>query len=146
MYFEDYQVGQAFDVAPISLSEEDIISFAETFDPRPFHLSHEAGRTTRFGGLIASGLHTLSAAWGAWVKSPENKDGTICGVGIDRLRWLAPVYPGDRLSSRLTIRDKKLSHHGRSGTVYGSYESYNQAGEPVLSMEVLVLVACRSEA
>ena len=146
LYFEDYQIGQVFDVAPITIAEADIISFAETFDPRPFHLSHEAGQATRFSGLIASGLHTLTAAWGAWVKSPENKDGTICGIGIDQLRWLAPVYPGDALSSRLTITDKKPSTKGQSGTVYANYATQNQDGQPVLTMDVLVLVACRPQA
>lgn len=143
MFFEDYQIGQVFDVAPISLSKEDITSFAATYDPRPFHLSEEKGKETRFNGLIASGFHTLTAAWAAWVKSPINKEGTICGIGIDHLRWIAAVYPEDVLHSKLTIIDKKLSSSGHSGSITCLYETRNQRDEKVLSFEGIVLVACR---
>lgn len=143
LYFEDYHIGQTFSVKPISLSAEEIIAFAEPYDPRPFHLSEEAAQNTRFKGLIASGFHTLTAAWSAWVKSDINKDGTICGIGIDHLRWTAPVYAGDTLQSQLTIIAKKPSASGDSGTITCLYETQNQHHEKVLSFEGLVLVACR---
>lgn len=144
MYFEDYKIGQSFDLAEFSLSKEEIISFAQKYDPRYFHTDEEDAKKSRFGGIIASGLQTIISAWAVWVKTGIDADGMICGMELTNNRWLKPVYPGDVLRGRLTIIAKKLCSDKKSGIVANKLEVSNQNSEVVLTLETKSLIKCRN--
>lgn len=103
-YAEDYQVGQVFDVGEYVLTKEEIISFAQSWDPQPFHLDESAAATTMFGGLIASGWHIALIMMRMMLRggfiSPETSLGS---PGHEGLKWVRPVRPGDRLSGTVTV-------------------------------------------
>ena len=96
-YLEDFAVGQTFGSERILIEKERIISFAEEFDPQPFHLDEAAARDTFFGGLAASGWHTAAATMRLLVESELRPAGGIIGASFDELRWTRPVRPGDEL-------------------------------------------------
>lgn len=144
MYFEDYTIGQSFDIPEISLSKEKIISFAKEYDPRYFHTDENLAKETRFGGIIASGLQTIVSCWAAWVKMGIDADGMICGMELTNNRWIKPVYPGDILRGRLTITAKNLRADKKTGSVSNRLGVKNQKGELVLTLETTALIKCKN--
>lgn len=145
MYFDDYVLGQVFDVPPVQIGEEAIIAFAEEFDPRPFHLEKKEAEKTRFGKIFASGFHTLSLCWGAWVKLKIDEEGMIAGIGIDELRWKKPVFSGDVLYPQVRVESLIPSQKGHRGAVTFRMEVTNQGGEEVLSFLATGLVERKPE-
>ncbi len=104
--FDELSVGQEFDFGSFEMPLEEVLDFARRFDPQPFHVDEEAARQGPFGGLIASGLHTLSAAFGHMIRSGMFREVSMGGGGVD-LRWPAPVRPGDAI--RMTARVEELT-------------------------------------
>src|SRR5262249_61340210 len=96
-YLEDYAAGQIFRSSRVTLDKDQIIAFAEQYDPQPYHLDEEAARKSVFGGLAASGWHTAALTMRLLVDSEFRPANGILGVGVDELRWLRPVRPGDTL-------------------------------------------------
>lgn len=134
LYFEDFAAGQVYELGRRTVTEDEIVSFARQWDPQPFHVDPEAAKSSVFGGLIASGWHTGSLWMRGYVETmlgPSSQG----SPGIEELRWLAPVRPGDTLSSRLTVLETTPSERnpGR-GTVRIRGEVENQDGVVVLSM------------
>jgi acyl dehydratase len=118
------------------LSEAEIVDFARRWDPQPFHLNPEGARDSMFGGLIASGWHTGAIAMRLLVDGLLSGSATQGSPGIDNIRFLRPVRPGDRLSGRFTVLEASPSaSRPRLGKVVGRTELLNQNGEVVLSME-----------
>lgn len=140
MYLEDYYVGQKFDVAPVKITEEHIIRHAKEYDPRPFHIDKEAASKTHFGKLFASGLMTLNVCWGEWVKTKTDEPGVIAGIGMDRIRWLSPVFVDDELRSTITVSEITPSQKPH-GVVKFDMVSMNQDDEVVLTLTAIVLIA-----
>lgn len=140
MYFDDYIVGMEFPLDPISFTKEEIIDFARTYDPRGIHMDDRAGEESRFGGIIASGMMTLSATWGQWVHTKKDADGVIAGIGFDQVRWLKPVYPDMDLLSTVRVAGKKESSKGRSGTVIFDLMVKDREGQEVMTARALVLI------
>jgi acyl dehydratase len=102
-YAEDYPVGTVYELGSHKITAEEIIAFGTTYDPQPYHLSEEAGDATSFGGLIASGWNT-SAIWMRLYVTTLLPDSAVEGSpGVDELRWLRPVRPGDELFGRAEI-------------------------------------------
>ena len=134
LYFEDFAPGQVYELGSRTVSEEEIVTFARQWDPQPFHVDPEAARDSVFGGLIASGWHTGSIWMRGYVETmlgPSSQGST----GIEELRWLAPVRPGDTLSSRLTVLEATPSERNPArGTVRIRGEVENQDGVVVMSM------------
>ena len=134
LYFEDFAPGQVYELGTRTVSEEEIVTFAREWDPQPFHVDPEAAKGSVFGGLIASGWHTGSIWMRGYVETmlgPSSQGST----GIEELRWLAPVRPGDTLSSRLTVLETAPSERNpASGTVRIRGEVENQDGVVVMSM------------
>ena len=132
-YFEDFSEGQVFELGEDHVSEEEILTFARRFDPQSFHIDPEAARSSLYGGIIASGWQTSSIYMGLMVRGLLQDSSSLGSAGIDELRWLKPVRPGDTLRARLTITSVKPSakHAGR-GTVFTLGELFNQAGERVM--------------
>lgn len=100
--WEDLQPGQAFDLGRFSLPEAEVTDFARRFDPQPFHLSREAGEASIFGGLVASGMHTLSAAFGHLMRSGLLGDANLGGNAME-LRWPNPLRPDEEVTMRVEV-------------------------------------------
>ncbi|MEI8183847.1 MAG: MaoC family dehydratase, partial [Desulfomonile sp.] len=102
-YFEDYVPGSVHEFGSIAVEEAEMINFARRFDPQPFHIDPEAAKQSIFGGLIASGWHTASLAMRLLVDHYISHVASLGSPGVDELRWLKPVRPGDTLSVRITL-------------------------------------------
>lgn len=145
-YFEDYVVGEVHRFGSINVDEDEVISFARRFDPQDFHTDRDAARHGPFGGLIASGWHTAGLTMRLLADHFLSKRGSLGSPGIDELRWLKPVRPGDRLSLRATIQASKPSRSKPDrGLVHAFIEVLNQSEEVVMSMVALILVKRRLE-
>lgn len=143
-YFEDYLAGSVHEFGPIAVEEAEVIAFARRFDPQPFHLDPEAAQQTMFGGLIASGWHTASLMMRLIVDHYLSRVASLGSPGIDELRWLKPVRPGDTLSVRVTILETKRSRSKPDrGIVRSFIEVLNQTEEVVMSMTAVNFMLCR---
>ena len=134
-YWEDFTPGRVFETATRSLSEEDIVRFAREFDPQDFHTNPEAARQTPFGGLIASGWHTCGITMRLMCDGYLLETSCVGSPGLEELRWLKPVRPGDALRLKTTVLEATPStKQANRGTVLFLWETYNQNGEIVASM------------
>ena len=145
IYFEDLEVGAETYFGSYEVTREEVIEFARKYDPQPFHLSDKAAAKTHFGRLAASGWHTCAMTMAVIARKVVGEEQAGLGSpGVDELRWLKPVYPGDTLHVNSTIVDKTPS---RSRPEMGSFRSRtvvtNQDGVPVLSFTSIVLIRRR---
>ncbi len=101
--FETFEVGQVQTFGAYEVTEEEVIEFASKYDPQFFHLDHEAAKSSLFGGLCASGWHTCAMTMAMMVENMDKNGQSLGSPGIDNLRWLKPVYPGDVLSVRMEV-------------------------------------------
>ncbi len=136
IWWEDLEVGQTRDLGSVSPTREEIITFAQQFDPQPFHLSDEAGRASVFGALSASGWHTCAMAMRLMVTNFLHESSSLGSPGLESLKWTKPVYPGDVLTLTSTIVEKRpMSKRPDVGLVRTLWEMYNQHGDKVLHMD-----------
>jgi acyl dehydratase len=143
--FDDFQPGQVYELGSKLVNEEDIVAFAQQFDPQPFHLDPEAAKESVFGGLIASGWHTGAMWMRLYVDSLLGGASGQGSSGVEELRWLAPVRPGDTLSGRLIVLEVTSSDsHPERGTIRIRGEMENQEGVTVMSMVSRARFARRS--
>jgi acyl dehydratase len=134
-YFEDFVPGEKVQTAGVTLSEGEIIDFALRFDPQPFHLDVEAAKETIFGGLIASGFHTMALTFRLYVQTNALAAASLGSPGIDEVRWLRPVRPGDTLRAVIEVLDARPSASKPDrGIVSVRYTTFNQRDEPVMTM------------
>jgi acyl dehydratase len=145
IYFEDLEIGAETDFGSYQVTREEVLEFAQKYDPQPFHLSDEAAAKTHFGRLAASGWHTCAMTMAVIArKVVDQQQAGLGSPGVDELRWLRPVYPGDTLHVRSTIVEKTPS---RSKPAIGSFRSRtvvtNQDDVPVLSFVSIVLIRRR---
>ena len=133
--FEDFEPGQVHELGSHTVSEDEIVDFARRWDPQPFHVDLEAASESPFGGLIASGWHTCALWMRLYVDSLLGSATGRGSPGVEELRWLAPVRPGDTLTGRLTVLETMASERRPDrGTVRIRGEMVNQDGVTVLSM------------
>ncbi|MCX5909260.1 MAG: MaoC family dehydratase [Deltaproteobacteria bacterium] len=145
-YFEDYVPGEVHESGSIEADEKEIIAFAQRFDPQPFHLDPVAARESIYGGLIASGWHTACLMMRLLVDHYISRVASLGSPGIDDLRWLKPVRPGDVLSVRVTILEAKRSRSKPDrGIVHSYIEVLNQDREIVMTVKTMNLLRCRDE-
>jgi acyl dehydratase len=145
IYFEDLVVGAARDFGSYQVTREEVLEFARKYDPQPFHLSDEAAAKTHFGRIAASGWHTAAMTMAVIARAVVDEEQAGLGSpGIDELRWLKPVYPGDTLHVRGEILEKTPS---RSKPEIGSFRTRttvtNQDGVPVMTFISIVLIRRR---
>lgn len=134
-YFEDFVPGLRLEFGEKQVTAEEIVAFARDYDPQPFHLDEEAGRTTHFGGLVASGWQTAGFMMRMLVDNLLSPEASLGSPGIDELRWLRPVRPGDVLTVRVEVTEARRSQsRPEMGVVRQRTEVLNQKGEIVLSM------------
>jgi len=146
-WFEDIRVGDVVDVGPVTVTEEEIVEFASRYDPQPFHLDPEAAAKTPYGGLIASGWHTAALFMGMLVPAVMLDSAALGSPGIEELRWLAPVRPGDVLRGRSTVLDARPSESNPNrGTVFTFGEVLNQDDVVVLTLKARTFYARRPTA
>ena len=142
--FEDYIAGSVHEYGSIAVEQEEIISFAERFDPQVFHTDPERAKNTIFEGLIASGWHTCGLMMRLFADHFLPKVASLGSPGIDELRWNKPVRPGDELTIRVTVLETKRSHSKPDrGIVHSLIEVMNQDRDVVMSMKAVNLFMCR---
>jgi acyl dehydratase len=144
-WFEDYVVGETFEFGDYPITEEAIVEFASRYDPQPFHVDPVAASRSHFGGLVASGWMTgavlMRMMWDHFI----SRVSALGSPGVDELRWLKPVRPGDRLHARVTVVETRRSQSKPDrGAVMLRQEALNQAGEVVMSLLGRSLHRCRS--
>lgn len=134
--YEDVTPGETVELGTYEVTREEIISFAESYDPQPFHVStdHDAP----FEGVIASGWHTAAMTMRLLVEDYLLDSGAVGSPGLDGLRWLEPVRPGDVLSATVTCKDKELWDDSR-GLIHQEIETHNENEETVMWMDAMVL-------
>ena len=133
--FEDFRPGQVFQLGTYEMTEPEILDFAGRFDPQPFHIDVDAARSSAFGGLIASGWHTASVFMRLYVDAVLADSLSMGSPGIEQLRWLQPVRPGDVLTGRFVVEAvQPSSRRSDRGTVLFRGEMDNDRGETVLTM------------
>jgi acyl dehydratase len=144
-YFEDYVPGTTVDSGSFSLSEAEIIAFAKEYDPQPFHVDPVAAKDGPFGGLIASGWHTTSMMMRQLVDSYVSPESSLGAAGVDEIRWLKPVRPGDTLHIRATVREaRRSSSKPDRGVVKTLMELTNQDGDLVMTVTAINFVRLRN--
>lgn len=148
IYFEDVVVGAKASFGRYQVTHEEVVDFASRYDPQPFHLSDEAAAKTYFGRLSASGWHTCAMTMAMLVENmKEHEQAGLGSPGVDEIRWLKPVYPGDTLRCETEVVETRPS---QSRPEMGSFKSrvtvFNQHDEPVLRMTSIGLIRRRPAA
>jgi acyl dehydratase len=141
-YFEDYGQGVTFECGSVHLDEESMIAFAKEYDPQPFHT--DPGIDGPFGGLIASGWHTVSLVMRVLVDNFLSPESSLGGAGVDELRWPAPVRPGDTLYVRATVVYARRSESKPDrGVIRTLVEAVNEDGVTVMSLTPINFIRTR---
>ena len=143
-YFEDYPPGAVFTAGFIPVGEAEIIEFARKYDPQAMHTDPAAAARGHFGGLIASGWHTAAMMMRLFADNFLSPASSLASPGLDELRWLKPVRPGDVLSLRVTILEARRSHsRPEQGILRSFVEVLNQEGEAVMSLKPISFIRVR---
>ena len=143
-YFEDYIAGDVHSFGSIAVEADEVIAFAKRFDPQVFHIDPEAAKQTQFGGLIASGWHTGGLMMRLFAEHYLTKVASLGSPGLDELRWLKPVRPGDSLSLRVTVlKATPSTSKPDRGAVTSFIEVFIQAGETVMTLRCVNIIARR---
>ena len=143
-YLEDFKVGEVIEGGARTISMDEMVAFAREFDPQPFHTDEAAARASMYGGIIASGWHSGSLMMRLFYDSLIRDCASMGSPGIDELRWLKPVRPGDTLSLRTTVLEviESRSKPDR-GLVRNFCELLNQHGEVVMTLKPVNFVGRR---
>jgi acyl dehydratase len=140
MRFAEFTPGRVIEAGPVTVSEAEILAFAERYDPQWFHTDRDAAATGRHGGLIASGWHTCSIAMRLVVDHALKGSESFASPGLSYLKWAHPVRPGDALRVRLTVLENRRSaSRPMLGIVRWRWEVLNQHGTLVLDLEATSL-------
>ncbi len=142
MWFEELRVGQRWESPGRTLTPGEVHDFAVRYDAQYLHIDAEAAAAGPFGGVIASGFHTLAVAWSLVLLTGAIGEGSRGGIGLDEVRWLLPVRPGDTLRVETEVREIGTPRAGR-GRFVMAHTARNQRGEAVLSFRTLGLMATR---
>ena len=147
-WFEDYGIGEVIRADGVTISEAEILSFAFTYAPQPFHLDDEAAAKTHFGRLSASGWHTCAMTMAMLVENlKKNRQAGLGSPGMDNLRWLKPVFPGDTLRCESVVLEKRRSKSRPEMGLFKSHlQVFNQNDEPVMEMTSNGLIEVRDPA
>jgi acyl dehydratase len=143
-YFEDYVPGMVAEYGTVDVDAEEIVAFASKYDPQEFHTDPARAAQGEFGGLIASGWHTASLMMRLLVDHYLSNAASLGSPGVDELRWLAPVRPGNRLSIRVTVLEARRSRSKpHCGLVRSFIEVLNEGGAVVMTVKGMTLMLCR---
>jgi acyl dehydratase len=135
-WFEDFPVGSVHAFGPKHVVRDEVLAFARDFDPQPFHLDDAAAAASLFKKLSASGWHTCSMTMRMMCDAYLLASASLGSPGLEQLKWLAPVYPGDTLSGDATVLEARpMGSRPTVGLLRLRYETRNQHGVVVLHME-----------
>lgn len=145
LFYEDFDVGQEFKLGPITVTPEDIIEFAQEFDPQPMHLSEEAGKASLLGGLAASGWHTSALMMRMMIDSYVLKSHGEGAPGIEFVEWKKPVLAHDTLSGHTTVEEMRpLRSRPGIGVITTRHVLMNQNGDIVLTARNAAMIRMRT--
>ena len=145
LFFEDFAVGQRFETEGMTVTEADVITFAQQFDPQYFHLDPALAAKSAFGGLVASGLHTLSLTMRLFFDLNLWERAIIGSPGLEHVRWLIPLRPGDTIHSTVEISSVKRSRSKPDrGVISTAHRTINQHDQVILTMTCLHVVLARA--
>ena len=144
-YFDDIEVGDATEFGHYDVTRQEVLEFARKYDPQPFHLSDEEAAKTHFGRLAASGWHTCAMTMAVIARHVvDDEQAGLGSPGVDELRWMKPVYPGDRLTVRGSIVEKIPSRSKpHIGVIRTKTIVTNQDGVDVMSFTSIVMMQRR---
>ena len=135
-FWEDLPVGSTLDIGSITVDRDEVIEFAGKYDPQPFHLDEEAAAKSMFGKLSASGWHTCAMAMGVMVRGFLHESSSLGSPGLEQIKWLKPVFPGDTLRLTQTIIESRpMASRPDVGLTRTLWKMFNQHGEQVLLMD-----------
>ena len=135
IYFEDIQVGQKIQLGSISVTKKEIISFAKQYDPQPFHVNEEKAKESLFEGICASGWHTCSLFMKILYEGFLINAASLGSPGMDEIRWLKPLRPGDTITGVGEVMTKKPSKSKPNlGSLIISYRVFNQGDELIMTL------------
>ena len=135
-YWEDFKVGDTGPIGERVVDRDEVIAFGKAYDPQPFHTDEKAAEESVFGGLIASGWHTVGMVMRMMVDSYLRDSASLGSPGVDNVRWLKPVRPGDTIRATRTVVEARPSKsRPEMGVVKTRWDVFNQHGELVMSME-----------
>jgi acyl dehydratase len=136
LYWEDFKVGDTASIGERVVDRDEVIAFATAYDPQPFHIDEAAAEQSMFKGLIASGWHTVAMTMRMMCDAYLNRSASLGSPGVDNVRWLKPVRPGDTISGRRVVLETRASQSRPDmGVVKMRWEISNQKGELVMTME-----------
>ena len=146
MFFEDFEVGFRFETPRRVMSEAEIMDYARLYDPQPFHIDPVAAKASIYGGIIASGLQTCAVGFALTLEAGVLNESSMGSPGMDRIRWLKPVRPGDEIGVIATVREVTPStSRPDRGRIVIDYQVTNQSGDTVLTYEITHLQRRRVE-
>jgi len=135
-YWEDFRTDDEIDLGEYRVTREEILEFARRYDPQPFHTDEEAAKESIYGGLIASGWHTCAMMMRLLCEAVLLDAASLGSPGVESVRWLKPVRPGDTLTARMRVLDTRASRSKPDrGIIKSRWEVSNQDGETVMTME-----------
>ncbi len=145
MYFDDLPRGHTFETGTRTLSEDDILAFARQWDPQYFHIDLEAAKASPYGGLIASGFHTMLTAFNLILEANVWNEASMGSPGMENLRWIRPVRPGDTLRVMAEVTrstpSKSRADRGRTGF---QHRVLNQNDKVVMTYHCVNILARRT--
>ena len=143
-YWEDFPVGHEMALGSTAVTREAVLAFAVQFDPQPFHLDDAAAEASLFKRLAASGWHTCSMTMRLMCDGYLNDSASLGSPGLDELRWLKPVYPGDTISAQMTVLEARvMNSKPHVGLVLSRWRVSNQDGVDVMTMQGWGMFALR---
>lgn len=143
-YLDDFKVGNTYETPSITVTRQQVTDFAREYDPQPFHLDDSAGNASVFGGLAASGFQTAALAWTLGLRTGMFDDCALAGIGIEGLRWLRPLKPGDTIKCKMTVVDNRPSQSKPDrGVCTFTYDIINQNAEIILTMKLIQMLKRR---
>lgn len=135
IHFDDLYPGQRFVTSAMTISETQILDFARVYDPQPFHINAEAAKQTEFGGLIASGFHTLTLSFSLFFRLGIFSAANLGSPGMEEIRWLKPLRPGDTIHAEAEVTALKASQSKPDrGIVTMRHDTFNQDGSLILTV------------
>jgi acyl dehydratase len=146
LYWEDFKPGRVFEHGPRRITREEIVGFAAEFDPQPMHLDEAAARETLLGGLSASGWHACGIVMRMCIDSFVLNSASMGAPGVDEVKWLVPIRPGDDLTLRSTVLETRASRSRTDmGFVKFIFELFNQAGKPAVTLTTSLMMGRRGD-
>lgn len=144
-YFEDYAPGTVANYGPIAVDAAEIITFARRYDPQEFHVDPARAAEGPFRGLVASGWHTASMMMRVLVDRYLSRVASLGSPGVDELRWIAPVRPGDRLWVHITVLEARRSRSKPDrGMLRSLIEVCSEHGDILMTVKAMTLMLCRN--